>query len=67
APALLIAPGASFFAVAFIVLGCVGTGFVCCTTRFPPRKGGRVLDIRVFKSPSYTLLVLGAGFVGLGL
>ncbi|KAJ3740821.1 major facilitator superfamily domain-containing protein [Lentinula detonsa] len=53
--------------LAFIVLVCVGTGFVCCTTRFPPRKGGRVLDIRVFKTPSYTLLVLGAGFVGLGL
>ncbi|KAJ3885820.1 major facilitator superfamily domain-containing protein, partial [Lentinula edodes] len=53
--------------LAFIVLACVGTGFICCTTRFPPRKGGRVLDIRVFRSPSYTLLVLGAGFVGLGL
>ncbi|KAJ3715914.1 major facilitator superfamily domain-containing protein [Lentinula guzmanii] len=53
--------------LAFIVLVCVGTGFICCTTRFPPRKGGRVLDIRVFKTPSYTLLVLGAGFVGLGL
>ncbi|KAJ3974082.1 major facilitator superfamily domain-containing protein [Lentinula raphanica] len=33
--------------LAFIVIACVGTGFVCCTTRFPPRKGGRVLDIRV--------------------
>ncbi|KAE9407187.1 MFS general substrate transporter, partial [Gymnopus androsaceus JB14] len=36
-----------------LVLVCVGTGFVCCTTRFPPRKGGRVLDIRV--CPSFTL------------
>ncbi|KAJ3876359.1 major facilitator superfamily domain-containing protein [Lentinula edodes] len=59
--------GLSCFIVAFIVLACVGMGFICCTTRFPPRKGGRVLDIRVFRSPSYTLLVLGAGFVGLGL
>ncbi|KAJ3777366.1 major facilitator superfamily domain-containing protein [Lentinula raphanica] len=53
--------------LAFIVIACVGTGFVCCTTRFPPRKGGRVLDIRVFRTPEYTLLVLGAGFIGLGL
>lgn len=35
--------------LAFIVLVCVGTGFVCCSTRFPPRKGGQILDVRVCK------------------
>ncbi|KAJ8087126.1 hypothetical protein PM082_005954 [Marasmius tenuissimus] len=53
--------------LAFFVLACVTTGFFCCSTRLPPRKGARVLDVRVFKSPSYTLLVLGASVVALGL
>lgn len=53
--------------LAFIVLACVTTAFFCCSPRLPPRKGGRVLDFRVFKSPAYSFLVFGAGCVALGL
>lgn len=37
-------------AVAFLVLFCMICGFMCCSTRLPPRKGGRVLDFRVCTS-----------------
>lgn len=53
--------------LAFIILFCVGTGFICCNPRLQPRQGSRVLDIRVFRSVSYTFLVFGAGLVSLGL
>ncbi|KAF9266174.1 MFS general substrate transporter [Marasmius fiardii PR-910] len=53
--------------MAFIILFCVATGFVCCSPRLQPRRGSRVLDFRVFRDVSYTFLVFGAGLVSLGL
>ncbi|KAF9067640.1 major facilitator superfamily domain-containing protein [Rhodocollybia butyracea] len=71
--------------LAFIVLACTGTGFVCCTTRLPLGREDmcwifvfvsflfRLIQMTprliffAVKSPSYTLLVLGSGFIGLGL
>ncbi|KAG7097473.1 hypothetical protein E1B28_004816 [Marasmius oreades] len=53
--------------LAFFVLFCVSAGFLCCGPRLPPRQGSRVLDVRVFKSVSYSLLVFGAGLISFGL
>ncbi|KIY43843.1 MFS general substrate transporter, partial [Fistulina hepatica ATCC 64428] len=36
--------------LAFIILCCLVCGLVFCSTRLPPRTGGRILDIRVFVS-----------------
>ncbi|KAJ7431045.1 major facilitator superfamily domain-containing protein [Mycena galericulata] len=54
--------------LAFLVLFCMICGFVCCSTRLPPRKGGRVLDFSVFvEDRAYCFLILGASIVGMGL
>ncbi|KAJ6589024.1 major facilitator superfamily domain-containing protein [Mycena capillaripes] len=53
--------------VAFVVLFCMICGFLCCSTRLPPRKGGPMVDFSVFEDPAYCFLVLGAALVGLGL
>ncbi|KAJ6510502.1 major facilitator superfamily domain-containing protein [Mycena sanguinolenta] len=53
--------------LAFLVLLSVICGFVCCSTRLPPRKSRRVLDISVFHDRAYCFLVLGLSLVGLGL
>ncbi|KAF8131288.1 major facilitator superfamily domain-containing protein [Mycena galopus ATCC 62051] len=60
--------------VAFLVLFCVICGFVCCSTRLPPRKSRRVMDFRVcsllsplFQDRAYSFLVFGASVVALGL
>ncbi|KAJ7262738.1 major facilitator superfamily domain-containing protein [Mycena haematopus] len=53
--------------LAFVVLFCMICGFVCCSTRLPPRKARRVLDFSVFHDRAYCFLVFGASLVGLGL
>ncbi|THU91895.1 MFS general substrate transporter [Dendrothele bispora CBS 962.96] len=53
--------------LAFIVLSCVSTGFILCSTRLPPRKNSRIVDVRVFRDIPYSFLVFGAGTVALGL
>ncbi|KAJ7090781.1 major facilitator superfamily domain-containing protein [Mycena belliarum] len=53
--------------LAFLVLFCVLCGFVCCSTRLPPRKIRRLFDLSVFEDRAYCFLVLGASLVGLGL
>ncbi|KAJ6584406.1 major facilitator superfamily domain-containing protein [Mycena capillaripes] len=53
--------------LAFLVLFCMVCGFVCCSTRLPPRKGGSIVDFHVFQDRAYCFLVFGAALVGLGL
>ncbi|KAJ7731319.1 major facilitator superfamily domain-containing protein [Mycena maculata] len=53
--------------LAFLVLFCMICGFVCCSSHLPPRRGGRVIDFRVFEDRAYCFLVLGAALVGMGL
>ncbi|KAJ7499971.1 major facilitator superfamily domain-containing protein [Mycena latifolia] len=53
--------------LAFLVLFCMMCGFVCCSTRLPPRRVRHILDLSVFEDRAYCFLVLGASLVGLGL
>ncbi|KAJ7140710.1 major facilitator superfamily domain-containing protein [Mycena epipterygia] len=53
--------------LAFLVLFCMICGFLCCSTRLPPRKGGRIIDVRVFQDRAYSFLVLGASLISIGL
>ncbi|KAJ7140842.1 major facilitator superfamily domain-containing protein [Mycena epipterygia] len=53
--------------LAFIVLFCTICGFVCCSSRLPPRKGGHILDFSVFHDHVYSFFVFGVSIVGLGL
>ncbi|KAJ7151801.1 major facilitator superfamily domain-containing protein [Mycena crocata] len=53
--------------LAFLVLVCMICGFVCCSSRLPPRKSGGVVDFSVFQDRAYCFLVLGASLVGIGL
>ncbi|KAJ7902776.1 major facilitator superfamily domain-containing protein [Mycena olivaceomarginata] len=53
--------------LAFLVLFCTICGFICCTTRLPPRTGMRIVDFSVFQDRAYSLLVFGIGVVALGI
>ncbi|KAJ6476612.1 major facilitator superfamily domain-containing protein [Mycena vulgaris] len=53
--------------LAFLVMFCMISGFLCCSCRLPPRAGGRIIDFRVFEDRAYSFIVLGAGLVGIGL
>lgn len=56
-----------FLAAGGLAVGMILLGMLTIRTRLPPRKRAKLLDFTLFRDPAYSLFVLGAAVVFLGL